>query len=84
MATNMDKALYQAPKGLDQIGAEEEPIEIEIEDPESVTINAGDLTLELKKEEDEDEKKERKVKGTFSQELSRVLLYPYINRKLFY
>ena len=51
----MDKALYQAPKGLDQIGAEEEPIEIEIEDPESVTINAGDLTLELKKEEDEDE-----------------------------
>ena len=55
MATNMDKALYQAPKGLDQIGAEEEPIEIEIEDPESVTINAGDLTLELKKEEDEDE-----------------------------
>ena len=50
----IDKALYQAPLGLDQIGAEEEPIEIEIEDPESVTISQGDFTLEIKEEEDED------------------------------
>ena len=41
MATNMDKALYEAPQGLDQLGEAEEPIEIEIEDPESVRIKAG-------------------------------------------
>jgi hypothetical protein len=50
----IDKALYQAPKGLEQIGAEEEPLEISIEDPESVTISQGDFTLEMKKIEDEE------------------------------
>ena len=55
MATNMDKAFYQAPQGLDQLSEQEEPIEIEIEDPEAVRINAGDFTLEMTKEEDEDE-----------------------------
>jgi hypothetical protein len=38
MATNIDKALYEAPQGLDQLGESEEPIEIEIEDPEAVRI----------------------------------------------
>jgi hypothetical protein len=55
MATNMDKAFYQAPQGLDQLSEQEEPIEIEIEDPEAVRISAGDFTLEMVKEEDEDE-----------------------------
>ena len=55
MATNVDKALYEAPKGLDQLGAEEEPIEIEIEDPESVRIKAGDVEIEIEPEEDDDE-----------------------------
>ena len=54
MATNIDKAFYQAPQGLDQIGVEEEPLEIEIEDPESVTISQGDFTLEIKEMEDEE------------------------------
>ena len=54
MATNIDKAFYQAPQGLDQIGAEEEPLEISIEDPESVTISQGDFTLEIKEMEDEE------------------------------
>ena len=54
MATNIDKAFYQAPQGLDQIGEEEEPLEIEIEDPESVTISKGDFTLEMKQAEDEE------------------------------
>ena len=54
MATNIDKAFYQAPQGLDQIGAEEEPLEISIEDPESVTISQGDFTLEIKEVEDEE------------------------------
>jgi hypothetical protein len=51
----IDKALYQAPQGLDQIGIEEEPLEIEIEDPESVTIRQGDFSLEIKEAEDEED-----------------------------
>jgi hypothetical protein len=54
MATNIDKAFYQAPQGLDQIGLEEEPLEISIEDPESVTISQGEFELEIKKTEDEE------------------------------
>jgi len=46
MATNFDKALYQAPMGLG--GSDMEPdIEIEIEDPESVSIGLGDLEIEI-------------------------------------
>jgi hypothetical protein len=55
MATNMDKALYQAPQGLDQLGSDAEPIEIEIEDPESVRIGMGDVEIEIEPEEDDDE-----------------------------
>jgi len=43
----IDKALYQAPQGLDQLGADEEPIEIEIEDPESVRIGMDGLEIEI-------------------------------------
>jgi hypothetical protein len=50
----IDKALYQAPLGLDQVSEVEEPLEIEIVDPESVTISQGDFTLEMKQMEDED------------------------------
>ena len=55
MATNMDKALYEAPQGLDQLGTDAEPIEIEIEDPEAVRIKAGDLEVEIEPTEDDDE-----------------------------
>jgi hypothetical protein len=55
MATNIDKAFYQAPQGLDQISEVEEPIEIEIEDPESVSISQGDFTLEIAEAQTEDE-----------------------------
>jgi hypothetical protein len=55
MATNMDKALYGAPQGIDQLGVEEEPIEIEIEDPESVRIGMGDTEIEIEKTEEDDE-----------------------------
>ena len=54
MATNIDKAFYQAPQGLDQVSEVEEPLEIEIEDPESVAISQGDFTLEISKAEEED------------------------------
>ena len=55
MATNIDKALYEAPQGLDQLGESEEPIEIEIEDPEAVRIKAGDVEIEIEPTEDDDE-----------------------------
>jgi hypothetical protein len=55
MATNMDKALYEAPQGLDQLGEIEEPIEIEIEDPEAVRIRAGDVEIEIEATEEDDE-----------------------------
>ena len=55
MATNMDKALYEAPQGLDQLGEAEEPIEIEIEDPESVRIKAGDVEIEIEPTDEDDE-----------------------------
>ena len=45
MATNIDKALYQAPMGLDDMG--EEAIEIEIVDPESVKIGIDGMEIEI-------------------------------------
>ena len=46
MATNVDKALYQAPQGLEALAAEEPALEIEIENPESVKINGEDILPE--------------------------------------
>ena len=47
MATNsMSPALYQAPMGIDA-GEAEPDLEIEIEDPEGVTIKAGGMEIEI-------------------------------------
>lgn len=47
MATNsMNPSLYAAPMGIDE-GADEADLEIEVVDPESVTIRAGDLEIEI-------------------------------------
>jgi hypothetical protein len=43
---SIEKSLYQAPVGLDAL-TESEPIEIEIVDPESVTIGIDGLEIEL-------------------------------------
>jgi hypothetical protein len=52
----IDKALNQAPLGLSEMVEDMEPaIEIEIEDPESVSIKAGDLEIEIEKEDMDDE-----------------------------
>ena len=55
MAGNIDKGLYQAPQGLEAIAEEEEPIEIEIEDPESVSIHADGLDIEIEPGKEEDD-----------------------------
>ena len=43
---SIEKSLYQAPVGLDSLPVDEPVIEIEIEDPESVSINGVELDLE--------------------------------------
>ena len=53
MATNIDKALYQAPEGIDSLAGDAEPIEIEIVDPEEVTIGIDGMEISLIPEDDE-------------------------------
>jgi len=55
----IDKALNQAPLGLNAVGMQPGPVEpdleIEIEDPESVTIGMGDLEIEIEPGKEEDD-----------------------------
>ena len=55
MATNIDKALYQQPQGMEELAQDEDAIEIEIVDPEAVNISVGDLEISMMPGEDEDE-----------------------------
>jgi len=48
MATNIDKALYQTPAGLDDLAEAQEPIEIEIVDPEEVNIDIGEMEISIR------------------------------------
>jgi hypothetical protein len=52
---NIDKGLYQAPVGIDALGMSEEPLEIEIIDPEEVNIRTGDLELSIEKDDETDD-----------------------------
>lgn len=54
MATNIDKALYQQPQGISDLAQSEEPLEIEIVDPEAVHIHAGDLDISIMPGEDDE------------------------------
>ena len=47
MATNIDKALFQQPAGLEAASEGQEPIEIEIIDPEEVNIDIGPLSIHM-------------------------------------
>jgi len=49
----MEKGLYQAPEGLEALAGAEPDIEIEIEDPESVSIGMDGLEINLEKEDKE-------------------------------
>ena len=53
MATNIDKALYQQPTGIDALAQNEDAIEIEIVDPEEVNIKAGDMEISIGEGEDD-------------------------------
>ena len=48
----VDKGLYAAPQGLETLGDTEEPVEIEIVDPESVKILADGVEIEIEPEEE--------------------------------
>ena len=43
----IDIALYAAPQGIEELAAQEQPLEIEIEDPESVKIGMDGLEIEI-------------------------------------
>ena len=49
----IDKALYEAPQGLEALTQNEPDIEIEIEDPEAVNIKAGGMELQIAGEVEE-------------------------------
>jgi len=55
MATNIDKALYQQPLGIEELAQEESPLEIEIVDPEEVTIGMDGMEITIGKGEPEEE-----------------------------
>jgi hypothetical protein len=55
MATNIDKALYQQPTGIDALGEQESPLEIEIVDPEEVNIGIDGMEISLKPGQDDAE-----------------------------
>jgi hypothetical protein len=52
----IEKGLYAAPLGMEQAAEQETPMEIQIEDPEAVDINIGDLSIHMEPAgEDKDE-----------------------------
>ena len=51
MATNIDKALYQQPMGIDAAAMKEEPIEIEIIDPEVLAWGRANRVAGLNSEQ---------------------------------
>ena len=48
----IDKALYQAPEGIDALAEKEEPIEIEIVNPEEVHIGMDGLQIDIEEGEE--------------------------------
>jgi hypothetical protein len=52
---SIEKSLYQAPVGLEELAADEPDIEIEIVDPESVKIGMDGLEIEIEPEEETDD-----------------------------
>ena len=73
MATNMDKSVYtDAPQGIEQLGEEDEPIEITIEDPEAVNIKGPGFEIDMEKSEEEDEFSKNLAEDMDEDELIRL------------
>ena len=67
----IDKALYGMPEGIDSLALEEAPIEIEIEDPESVKIGMGGVEIEI---EPGDEGEEEAFDSNLAEHMSEAEL----------
>jgi len=52
---DVDKGMYEAPMGMEELAADEPDLEIEIEDPEEVTIRAGGMEIEIDPDRMEDD-----------------------------
>jgi len=63
---DVDKGLYEAPVGIDEAAIEEQAIEIEIEDPESVTIGIGNTEIII----DPDAMPDEEFNANLAEELS--------------
>ena len=50
----IDKGLYAAPVGIEAAAAQEQPLEIEIENPDAVDIHAGDVDIHIEPGEPDD------------------------------
>ena len=70
----IDKALYAAPQGLEALAAQEPEIEIEIENPDAVTIGVDGLEISLMPETDTDEAKfEENLADTLGEDVLQAL-----------
>ena len=67
---DIDKGLYAAPVGVEELAEDEEAIEIEIEDPEKVTIGIGDTEIVIDPDRMDDD--------TFSENLAEELDEQYL------
>jgi chaperonin GroES len=80
---DVDKGLYAAPKGMEQLAEKEQEIEIEIVDPEEVTIKAGDIEITIDPDVMEDEEFSKNLAEELSDkymaELSSDLLEDFSN-----
>ena len=63
---DVDKGLYAAPVGIDEAAMEEQAIEIEIEDPEKITIGIGDSEIII----DPDAMEDDEFNANLAEELS--------------
>ena len=80
---DIDKGLYAAPVGIDEAAVEEQAIEIEIEDPEKITIGIGDTELVIDPDAMPDEEFNKNLAEDLSDkymaELSSELLEDFTN-----
>jgi len=51
----IEKGLYAAPMGMEQLAMQEEPLEITIEDPESVEIGIDGLAIRIEPDDEEED-----------------------------
>ena len=69
----IEKALYELPQGLEAAAAMQEPIEIEIEDPESVKIGIDGLEIQIEPKEESADDFDANLAGYLSEgELTEI------------